>query len=97
MWCLRALVKIKNFLTSLCFERERDPNKNIKVPWIWIGGTTNDGSIIDLTRYLSTYLDEGDLVTEYFLSKIEPKCIAWSYIDFKTLNEVKIPVSGIQI
>ena len=97
MWCLRFLVKVKNFLTSLCFEREQKPNKNIKVPWIWIGGKTKDDEIIDVTKRLSFYLKEGDKVSDAYLRRFEPRCNSWTYIEFMTLDEKKIPVGGIQI
>ena len=97
MWCIRVLVKVKNFLTSLCFEKEREPNMNIRVPWIWIGGKTKDDEIIDVTRRLSFYLNKGDIVSEAYLKQFEPSCNSWTYIDFMTLNEKKIPVGGIQI
>ena len=42
-------------------------------------------------------ISAGDSITDDFLFSLEPDCVSWSYIDFKTLNETKIPVEGIQI
>jgi hypothetical protein len=56
-----------------------------------------DGEQIDMTDRLLGYLNVGDIVTDEFLKDLEPELVSCSYVDFKTLNEMKIPIDGIQI
>jgi hypothetical protein len=82
---------------SCCRPKREPPNKDICVPWVWIGGLDSEGAHIDLTDRLSGYLAVGDRVTDEFLKELEPRLVSCTYIDFKTLNEMKIPIEGIQI
>jgi hypothetical protein len=93
MLCLRLLVRVKRFF-SFCFSKK---TTKIEVPWVWIGGKNHQGETIDLTQLVADNLSVGEIVNEEFLFNLDYDCVSWSYIDFKTLNETKIPIEGIQI
>jgi len=101
MWLIMTIIKIKLCLNSLCCRREQYNQIKIvsepHLPWIMVGCRDSRGGIVNVTENVNKHIRYGDLVTPSFLQKIEPNYTEWFYVDKLSLNELKIPVEGIQI
>lgn len=68
------------------------------VPWLFIGATLEDGTVVDYTCEVNDSLDYGLNVTTDWLDIITgAKNVTWKYLDSKTLEEKDFPSEGFVI
>lgn len=101
MWIVLTFIRIKLCISSICCKRQQYNQIKIvsesHLPWIFVGCKDSNGEVINITETVNKYINYGDLVSPSFLQKLDPTYNEWFYLDKLTLNEVKIPVEGIQI
>jgi hypothetical protein len=72
-------------------------NAEVMTPWLWIGGETVMGDIIDMTEKIEEYMVPGNKITLQLLDVLNSSICKWYYMSPKTLKEVDFPTDGIVI
>lgn len=92
-WCCR---RVDKFLFSQV--KKEDHISPSSVPWLFIGATLEDGSVVDYTCDINEALDYGMTVTTEWLEIVTgAKNVTWKYLDPKTLEETDFPSEGFVI
>lgn len=92
-WCCRRIDSI--LFSPVQKETNVSPSA---VPWLFIGATLEDGTVVDYTCEVNDSLDYGLNVTTDWLDIITgAKNVTWKYLDSKTLEEKDFPSEGFVI
>jgi hypothetical protein len=100
-WVYRHIFNCCRRVDNFLFSPEKKDESIVPItllPWLWIGGVTNDGTTIDFTADVNEAVSYGVKITPEWLSDATGvKDVVWKYLNATTLEQSDFPSDGFVI
>jgi len=100
-WLYHQVFHCCRRIDKILFSPEKKDESIVPItllPWMWIGGVTNDGTTIDFTADVNEAVSYGVKITPEWLSDATgAKDVVWKYLSATTLEQSDFPSDGFVI
>lgn len=100
-WLYRQVFTCCRRVDNFLFSYKQPESQDVAVtdlPWLWVGGVDDGGTVIDYTEDVNTTITYGITVTPEWLNYVmNVENVQWKYLDPKTLEEKDFPSLGFVI